>query len=280
MAHSTRLTTTLIAVAGLLGLAALLPAGAAAATADLTITKTDKPDPATVGQPLTYTIVVTNTGPDAATAVVVSDDLPKQVDFLSATTTQGACDRSGRKVDCEIGTLENGASATIKIKVTPERDGQLTNTATVSTADADPYGQNDTVTQTTTVNPAPDQQDPACAGQTASIAGTSGPDVLVGTKKKDVIASLAGNDTIRGLAGNDLLCGGRGNDLVKGGADADVLKGGGGTDTLKAGGGNDLVKGGGAGDGLFGGFGDDALRGGGGDDTCKGGKGNDSKKSC
>lgn len=279
MTRSARLTT-LIATAALLGLAALAPAAAPAATADLTITKTDKPDPATVGQTITYTIVVTNGGPDAATAVEVVDTLPNQVDYVSATTTQGTCDRNGKKVTCAIGTLENGASATLKIKVKPQKDGQLTNSATVTTADADPYGQNDTVTQTTTVNAAPAPQEPACSGKTATIAGTNGPDVLAGTKKQDVIASLAGNDVIKGLAGDDLLCGGRGNDLVKGGADDDVLKGGGGIDALKAGGGDDLVKGGGAGDGLFGGFGDDALRGGGGDDTCKGGKGHDSEKSC
>ena len=44
--------------------------------ADLEITKSDSPDPVTTGSDLTYTITVTNNGPDAATSVTVTDTLP------------------------------------------------------------------------------------------------------------------------------------------------------------------------------------------------------------
>jgi len=79
--------------------------------ADLSLTKSDSPDPVTVGAVLTYTILVSNAGPDPATNVVVTDDLPKQVDFVSATASSGSCQSppgkgKGGKVDVQPGHPE------------------------------------------------------------------------------------------------------------------------------------------------------------------------------
>src|SRR5262245_56430973 len=54
-----------------------------------------------------------------------------------------------------------------------------------------------------------------CRGETATIVGTSGNDVLVGTRGVDVISGLGGDDQITSLQGADLICAGRGNDVVK-----------------------------------------------------------------
>src|SRR6476659_1293728 len=73
-------------VAGAALLVALVPAIASSAPgdqADLKLTKSDSPDPVTVGDVLTYTIAVENLGPAAATAVKVTDNLPSTVDFVS-----------------------------------------------------------------------------------------------------------------------------------------------------------------------------------------------------
>src|SRR5215208_8053905 len=70
------------AAAALIG---LTPALASAATADLGLDLSDNPDPVTAGAELTYAIEATNAGPDAATEVQVADDLPSQIDFVSAT---------------------------------------------------------------------------------------------------------------------------------------------------------------------------------------------------
>jgi uncharacterized repeat protein (TIGR01451 family) len=48
-------------------------------SADLTITKSDNPDPVQVGDNLTYTITVSNAGPDTAEEVIVTDTLPAGV---------------------------------------------------------------------------------------------------------------------------------------------------------------------------------------------------------
>ena len=67
---------------------------------------------------------------------------------------------------------------------------------------------------------------PTCAGKTATIVGTSGPDTLTGTAKRDVIVGLGGDDVIQGRGGDDLICGGNGSDRLFGGAGNDQLYGG------------------------------------------------------
>src|SRR5207247_1245291 len=102
---------------------------APAASADLSITKGDVPDPVTAGQQLTYTLTVHNGGPDAAAGVSVSDVLPAGAAFVSATPSQGTCSGTST-VSCALGGLANGGSATVSIVVTASGTS-LSNTATV-----------------------------------------------------------------------------------------------------------------------------------------------------
>jgi uncharacterized repeat protein (TIGR01451 family) len=125
-------------------------------TADLSVTKTDSPDPAKSGAPLTYTIVVRNNGPLTATGVSVVDKLPKGAGFSSVTTTSGTCAAKPSKsqVTCSLGSLASGASVTIVVRVKPTNPGTITNSVTVSsTAPPDPNLANNTATATTTVVP-------------------------------------------------------------------------------------------------------------------------------
>ncbi|MGH2986755.1 MAG: hypothetical protein ACRDLO_08730 [Solirubrobacterales bacterium] len=251
------IVAAIVAIAGMLG---WTPTDALAATADLSVDKSDGPDPVTVGSELGYTVAVANAGPDSASGVLLEDKLPNRLDFVSAVPSQGSCERKGRKVECALGTLASGAGASVAIRVVPRADGQIVNTVTVSSADTDPQPANNTDTETTTVLPAPPPA--TCGGREATIVGTEGDDVLVGTDKRDVIAALRGNDRVRGLGGKDLVCGFGGNDRLKGQGANDELRGGGGDDRLGGGGGNDL------------------LRGGTGRDKCRGGPGADVKRSC
>ncbi|MBI4338077.1 MAG: DUF11 domain-containing protein [Chloroflexi bacterium] len=120
--------------------------------ADLEVTKADAPDPVLVGQGLTYTVTVTNKGPAAATGVTLTDTLPGNVTFGSLTFSQGSCALSGSTVTCNLGNLANGASALVTITVTPGAAGALSNTVSVTGAQADPDAADNTVTTTTTVN--------------------------------------------------------------------------------------------------------------------------------
>ena len=125
---------------------------------DLSITKTGAPNPVVSGHRLTYTLVVTNAGPDGATGVMVIDPLPAGVHFNSVASTQGSCVRSTTKpapkdgtVTCSVGNLANGGSASITIVVTATRPGGLANTATVRGNEPDPSPLNNSATATTTV---------------------------------------------------------------------------------------------------------------------------------
>src|SRR3989475_265282 len=64
-------------------------------SADLSITKTDNPDPVNAGATLTYTVTVTNSGPSTAANVQVTDNLPAGVTFQSASGTGWTCMQAG-----------------------------------------------------------------------------------------------------------------------------------------------------------------------------------------
>lgn len=123
--------------------------------ADLSIGKSDAPDPVSAGQPLTYTLTVQNNGPDDALGIVVEDPLPVGLTFASAAPAQGSCTGTS-VVTCRLGGLVNGASAAIQITVIPSDSGTPSNAATVSAATPDPNPNNNAVSTSTTINPAAD----------------------------------------------------------------------------------------------------------------------------
>src|SRR3989441_189400 len=117
------------------------------AEADLAITKTDSPDPVTPGGTLTYTISVSNGGPNAAATVKMDDVLPALTTFQSVTPPAGwSCTNppvgSTGTVSCTTASLPNGAIAgfTIVVQVSASTpDGTvISNTARVSSATFDP----------------------------------------------------------------------------------------------------------------------------------------------
>jgi len=102
------------------------------ALVDLSITKAGSPATQTLGAGnITWTIVVTNNGPDTDTGVTIADPMPAGNTFVSATSTQGTC-TGGAILNCSIGTMASGASVTITLVTTPSTVGAQTNTATVA----------------------------------------------------------------------------------------------------------------------------------------------------
>jgi uncharacterized repeat protein (TIGR01451 family)/CSLREA domain-containing protein len=120
--------------------------------ADLSVTKSDSPDPVFANEPLIYTVTVGNNGPASATGVTLTDDLPKHARIRSVTPTQGTCAARQRTIRCSLGDLSNGGSATVTIEVTPRGSRTLTNTASVSAGSPpDPDTSNTTATASTQV---------------------------------------------------------------------------------------------------------------------------------
>ena len=257
-----------------------LAAPAFAAEVDLGVSQSDTPDPARAGEPLTYTLSLSNAGPDAAPSVRLVDVLSHRVDFLDARAPDAACALTGRRVICTLDELAAGATSTITIRVSPtsvRESYSILNYVTVGKRKADTMLSNNVSRESTqVVNPPP----VICGGRRATIVGTDGPDNLIGTEGRDIIAALSGDDRILGLGGNDVVCGSGGDDAVDGGAGADAIKGGGGADRLRGGDGSDRLQGRGGADRLRGGRGNDVMRGGRGADRCRGGGGSDIRRSC
>jgi uncharacterized delta-60 repeat protein/uncharacterized repeat protein (TIGR01451 family) len=119
-------------------------------TADLSLAKTSDAASAAVGGTVTYTITVTNNGPEAAGGVTVSDTLPAGVAFGSAGASQGTCS-GATTVTCDLGTVAASGTATVTITVTVDAAGNIENTATVTGQAVDSDSSNNSATASVTV---------------------------------------------------------------------------------------------------------------------------------
>lgn len=83
-----------------------------------------------VGEPVTFTIMKRNTLPSDQDWSV-RDHLPAGVEFVSAASSQGSCAplEGSSVVQCDLGTIPSGGSATMDVTVTPTAPGQITNYA-------------------------------------------------------------------------------------------------------------------------------------------------------
>ncbi|WP_432752536.1 calcium-binding protein [Streptomyces sp. JL2001] len=231
---------------------------------DLSVTKTG-PAVVSIGDQATYTIRVTNNSTTTATAVSISDTLTGgSGTLLSATPSRGGpCTVNPTTMNCRLGDLAAGASATVTVVAEPRATGTLTDWVATAAVEADPVPANNNANAATTVNNA----------RGCTIIGTSATETLNGTFGNDVICALSGNDTVNGGGGNDTVHGGGGNDLVNGGNGADRLFGQSGNDRLNGDAGNDTL------DTRDGVAGNDAAYGGLGFDSCSTDSG-DYRSSC
>ncbi|MFA7681891.1 MAG: hypothetical protein WCX61_02575, partial [Candidatus Peribacteraceae bacterium] len=113
--------------------------GATGKSADLRITKSG---PGTVqsGSTLSYTISVTNDGPDSATGVTITDVIPTGLSFVSADAD---CALQSTNVVCtHSGPLTSGSTDTFQITLKPQQtlacNSSITNTSSVTAGTPDP----------------------------------------------------------------------------------------------------------------------------------------------
>jgi uncharacterized repeat protein (TIGR01451 family) len=99
---------------------------------DLEIAKMDSPDPVIAGEDLTYTLTVSNHGPDAAFGVVAIDTISANATFVSASQG-GVYSAVDNTVTWNIGDLASGASVNLTLVVAaPVTPGLLMNSAVVN----------------------------------------------------------------------------------------------------------------------------------------------------
>lgn len=144
MRRSNPMRTAPLVLAGLALLAPAALAQGGSQDADLSITKQDSPDPATVGQQVRFFVNVTNLGPrNPATGVSVTDAIPSGYSFVSASV---GCVHSGGTVTCNVGSLAKDATQALVIVVSANTAGHYNNTATVSGNNVDPVTSNNAAT--------------------------------------------------------------------------------------------------------------------------------------
>jgi uncharacterized repeat protein (TIGR01451 family) len=175
-----RLTTSL-------GAALLLALGQGPALAsveilvDLSVNKTDSPDPVTVGQDLVYTVtVINNSGLDEGDSVDLTDTLPPTVTFVSVTVNA----QQPPRATCNgLATTKTG---------TEGNDPNLRGTPSADVI----HG---------------------LGGKWPHLRCQNGDDVICGSDGNDSIEGGRGGDQLFGEAGDDRLFGNDGRDELDGG---------------------------------------------------------------
>jgi uncharacterized repeat protein (TIGR01451 family) len=135
------------------------------ANADLSVSKSDSPDPVIAGETLKYTVTVSNNGPSFAQDVNLADLLPAGVSFVGAAITvgSGSCifNPLPGTVTCNFDdglAPSSSVEVVIEVQVDPSipHGTTISNTATVSATTPDGVAGNNSATEETTVNASAD----------------------------------------------------------------------------------------------------------------------------
>jgi len=175
---------------------------AVAATADLSVSKVDSPDPVVAGSNITYTITVTNAGPNAASNTSLSDATPAGTTFVSVTPGAGwTCSPpvGGTGTSCINPSVPVGTSTitlVVNVAAATPNGTIVTNTATVTSPD-DAVPGNNSGSASTTVSAGAnllvlksDSPDPVAVGGNITYALTvrnDGPQTATSVTLSDVI---------------------------------------------------------------------------------------------
>ncbi|WP_170227148.1 DUF6923 family protein [Cellulosimicrobium cellulans] len=121
---------------------------------DLGIVKS-APATFTSGDPVTFTLTVTNHGPGTSSGFVVRDALPAQLSNVTSVTP--GCTVNGNVLTCTGGVLASGQNAVIQVTgtTTADFDGCIDNTGTVLGNEEDPSSANNSSTARTCGEPVP-----------------------------------------------------------------------------------------------------------------------------
>ena len=149
--------------------------------ADLSITKTDNASNGTPGSQITYTIVVSNSGPVAVTGATVTDNLPNTLTNATWTCTAAAGSSCGTpngngSINATVNLAVNGtATFTVTATIASTATGTLTNIASVATPSGitDPNSANNSATDSTTLAPRADLAISKTNNATTINAGSS-----------------------------------------------------------------------------------------------------------
>ncbi len=123
--------------------------------ADLGMSLADSPDPVVAGHPLTYTLTVTNLGPDAASGSVANFYLDGSQVFNGASISQGTFAQYGNFIQATFNTINAHAIATLTVTAIPTAVGTNFSNGNLSRLEYDPDTVNDSDFEETVVQAGP-----------------------------------------------------------------------------------------------------------------------------
>ncbi len=106
--------------------------------ANLAVTVQASPNPVSSGAPLTYTIQLTNLGPNIARNTLLNATLSDSQTISIVTASSSAPSVAGLVVSLPVGDLASGSNVTLTITTIPQSAGSLTCTASATSNAVDP----------------------------------------------------------------------------------------------------------------------------------------------
>jgi uncharacterized repeat protein (TIGR01451 family) len=120
---------------------------------DLSVTRTEISGSVDLGQQYTYSLTVTNNGPDTAKNVILTENLPSNAKYISATASNSSfVNQQNGIATANLGTLENGKSVTVNFVLKTFAAGSLFGTTTVISDALDYNSANNSLESVKAVN--------------------------------------------------------------------------------------------------------------------------------
>lgn len=111
-------------------------------SSNVTITKTPSNATPKIGDKITYALVVSNSGPDTARGVSITDTLPSGLIYVSATGPGATCSYKEPVVGCALPDIPSGGSLTVTLTAIVAATGSIVNIASVTAANDREPGDN------------------------------------------------------------------------------------------------------------------------------------------
>jgi uncharacterized repeat protein (TIGR01451 family) len=169
--------------------------------ANLALTKTGGPNPVAGGSTISYTLTASNAGPNDGGAMVLTDNLPPSVEFLSASGSGWVCSHASGVVTCTRAGVHPVGQAIPPVTITGRvnaEGGFIVNSATVEPAlggVADPEPDNNTATVRSDVTPGADVAI-AQKSVTSALPATAGTNVTFQIQPRNAGPATATNAVV------------------------------------------------------------------------------------
>src|SRR5712664_3550517 len=138
--------------------------------ADLALTLNSSQTNAAVGIDLSYTVSIYSEGPQDASGVILTDNLPSGLKLVSAQPSQGNCTGT-TTITCDLGAMADPSAATVQFTVTPTTAGTFTDALVVAATQPDLNSKNNSASITVTAVLPADLSVSATASETTAIPG-------------------------------------------------------------------------------------------------------------